>query len=61
MEILLAQCPGLEVETPPIGIACLTSYLKREGYDVLPLDINIELFSLAKKKYKHLSNFYKIK
>lgn len=56
MEMVLAQCPGLDIETPPIGIACLTSYLKSEGYDVLPFDINIELFSSAKKNDRQLWN-----
>lgn len=60
MEILLVQCLGLDVETTPIGIACLTSYLKIKGYDVIPIDINIELFSSARKSKKTFYRIYQI-
>jgi radical SAM superfamily enzyme YgiQ (UPF0313 family) len=41
-KILLTLMPFWSPLTPPLGIACLKSFLEKNGYDVMTVDINIE-------------------
>lgn len=43
-DILLVKMPPWEINLPPLGIACLSSYLERQGVDVKILDLNIEIY-----------------
>ena len=54
IDILLIQCPPWDVSIPPLGIAYLVGYLKKNGYSAYPLDLNIVLYNLAKREDKFL-------
>jgi radical SAM superfamily enzyme YgiQ (UPF0313 family)/Flp pilus assembly protein TadD/MoaA/NifB/PqqE/SkfB family radical SAM enzyme/SAM-dependent methyltransferase len=43
-DIILVQAPSWGVNTPPLGIAMLTSYARSHGYKVLPIDLNLEFY-----------------
>lgn len=43
-DIVLIQAPGWGVKTPPLATAMLTSFIRNNGYKVLPLDFNIEFY-----------------
>ncbi|MFH1191641.1 MAG: radical SAM protein [Candidatus Omnitrophota bacterium] len=62
MKVLLVQCPcSFGVEMPPLGLAYLSSFLKKNKYDVAILDLSIILYSQADekdKKYWKSSNGY---
>ena len=53
-DILLIQCPPWDIEMPPLGIAFLSSFLRKHGYQVSLLDLNIGLFNLAKEDSRYL-------
>jgi radical SAM superfamily enzyme YgiQ (UPF0313 family) len=44
MKIALIQCPLWGTFDPPIGLAQLTSYLKKQGHQVEAFDLNIKLY-----------------
>ena len=51
--ILLVQCPcSFGVEMPPLGLAYLSSYLKKNGCDVKILDLSIILYNRINEEYK---------
>ena len=52
MKISLVQCPGWAVDTPPIGLAYLSAFLKAHGHDVGLHDFNIDAYRsvLASKR-----------
>jgi anaerobic magnesium-protoporphyrin IX monomethyl ester cyclase len=52
--ILLVQCPPWDTAMPPLGIAYLASYLKKNGYDSLVSDLNISLYGSVKNDLKYL-------
>jgi len=43
-DIVLVQAPGWGVSTPPLGTAMLTSFARKHGYKVLPIDLNVEFY-----------------
>ena len=43
-DIVLVQAPGWGVNTPPLATAMLTSFARKHGYKVLPIDLNVEFF-----------------
>jgi len=43
-DIVLVQAPGWGVNTPPLGTAMLTSFARKHGYKVLPIDLNVEFY-----------------
>lgn len=51
IDVVLIQTPAWGVNTPPLATASLTAYLRKNGFKVLPLDINIELYQINKSKY----------
>ncbi len=53
-DIVLIQAPGWGVNTPPLGTAMLSSYARKKGYKVLPLDLNIELYLKRQKQFKNV-------
>lgn len=46
-KIAFVHCPVYDVETPPLGIAYLNSYLKSKNYSTKIFDFNIELYNRA--------------
>jgi len=63
VDILLIQCPPWDIYMPPLEIAYLSSYLKKCGYAVETLDLNILLYNKAgyetKKLWEQISyNFW---
>ena len=59
MKIALLSPPGLSPFSPPLGLMTLTSYLREEDIEVLPIDTSIEaihyMLSPQKVKEKFLS------
>jgi radical SAM superfamily enzyme YgiQ (UPF0313 family) len=49
--IVLVQAPGWGINTPPLGIASLSAYMRQHGFRVLPLDINIDLYNKNIERY----------
>jgi radical SAM superfamily enzyme YgiQ (UPF0313 family) len=63
MDIVLVQAPAWGVCKPPFATASLTAYLRKHGFQVMPMDINIELYQKNKDKYSetwciNISNFW---
>lgn len=53
MKILLVQCPcSYGVGMPSLGLAYLSSFLKKNNYDVSILDLSIVLYERVDKKNK---------
>lgn len=50
-DIVLVQAPGWGVNTPPLGMAMLTAFARKQGYKVLPLDLNIETYIRRTKDF----------
>jgi len=44
VNVALIQCPLWGTFDPPIGLAQLSSYLKKQGHQVMSLDLNIKLY-----------------
>lgn len=45
MNVALIQCPPWGTFDPPIGLAQISSYLKKQGHQVRSFDLNIKLYS----------------
>jgi radical SAM superfamily enzyme YgiQ (UPF0313 family) len=62
MKVLLIQCPcSYGAEMPPLGLAYLASFLKKNNYDVSILDLSILLYEQVdeeNKKYWDSNNGY---
>jgi radical SAM superfamily enzyme YgiQ (UPF0313 family) len=43
-DIVLVQAPGWGVNTPPMATAMLTAFTRKQGFKVLPIDLNIEFY-----------------
>jgi radical SAM superfamily enzyme YgiQ (UPF0313 family) len=55
-DILLVMPPPWGVDVPPLGIACLSSYLHHKGIKVEVFDFNIELYNMVPDEFKYLWN-----
>ncbi|MBU1926046.1 MAG: B12-binding domain-containing radical SAM protein [Candidatus Omnitrophica bacterium] len=55
MKILLVQCPVYDVEMPPLGLASLAAALKKAGFFVQVMDINVDFFH-SRPDYKKFWN-----
>jgi radical SAM superfamily enzyme YgiQ (UPF0313 family) len=57
-KILLALLPFWDPQIPPLGIACLKSYLHQHGYEVKSVDANLEtqFRELRDSYYENLQN-----
>lgn len=53
MKIALIQCPLWGTYEPPVAIAQLSSCLKKEGHEVIALDLNIKLYLNSSNEYKN--------
>ena len=53
-DVLLVMLPPWGTDSPPLGIACLSSYLKTQGVKAEVFDFNIELFHKSKSEHKYL-------
>lgn len=51
VDVVLIQAPGWGVNTPPFATASLTAFLRENGFKVMSLDINVELYQANKNKY----------
>lgn len=51
--ILLIQCPPWDTTMPPLGIAYLSSYLRKHGYNTSVFDLNIALYNLVNEDMKY--------
>lgn len=54
VDILLIQCPPWDTAMPPLGIAYLSSYLRKQGYSTSIFDLNISLFNSVNQDLKYL-------
>jgi radical SAM superfamily enzyme YgiQ (UPF0313 family) len=54
MKTLLLWTPFNYPAAPPLGIAYLSAHLKKKGYDVDVLDLNVKLYNKFKSYYRHL-------
>jgi len=52
MKVALIQCPQWDLELPPLNLAYLSAYLKKEKHDVKIFDFNIGLFHEGGKNNK---------
>ena len=52
LDVLLIICPPWDTKMPPLGLAYIISNLKNKGLKAEVIDMNIELYNRAKKKYK---------
>lgn len=53
MKILLVQCPcSYGVEMPPLGLAYLSSFLKKYNYEVSILELSVALYERVDAEYK---------
>lgn len=50
MKVAFVQCPAYGIDAPPVGIAYLSSTLRKHGYETKVFDFNIELYSRAMHK-----------
>lgn len=53
-DILLINLPPWGVDTPPLGTACLSGYLRSKGMRTKVFDLNIKLYNSIPGKYKYL-------
>jgi len=53
-DILLIQCPPWDTAMPPLGIAYLSSYLRKYEYTTSVFDLNISLYQLVDENLKYL-------
>ena len=59
MKNILIAIPQLEVHRPPISTAVIAGTLKKNGFDVKCLDLNIELFKQwGSDDYYHMSDIW---
>ncbi len=56
LDMLLLQCPGWRIETPPLSLGVLASYGKSKGFKVLGLDLNVEMYRKKIDEYKDVWN-----
>jgi hypothetical protein len=54
IDILLIQSPPWDSTQPPLGVAYLSSYLKKQGFKTHVFDLNILLYHLVPKDLKYL-------
>ena len=52
--ILLILPPPWGTDVPPLGIACLSSFLQAKGINAELFDFNIELYNALPEKYRNL-------
>lgn len=52
MDIILIQSPCWGLYAPPLGLASLSAFLRDKGFQVLALDLNIDMFYRCKDPYK---------
>jgi len=53
-KVILINIPPWGINNPPLGLACLSEYLKSNGIKVNIFDFNIELYNKLKEKYSNL-------
>lgn len=53
-EILLVMPPPWGIDVPPLGVASLSSYLRKKDISTEIFDLNIELFKAVPEKHKYL-------
>jgi len=53
-EMLLAICPAWGIDTPPLSLASLSSYLRSKGIPVVAIDYNIDSYSKVSSENKKL-------
>ncbi len=51
-QLVLVQAPGWGINTPPLGIASLAAYLRGHEFNVMQLDINIDLYNMNSEKHR---------
>ncbi|MBL7069183.1 MAG: radical SAM protein [Candidatus Omnitrophica bacterium] len=52
--LMLVNLPPWGVDTPPLGTACLSTYLKQKGIEAEVLDLNIKLYNKVPLEYRYL-------
>ncbi len=53
-DILLVSPPPWDVDNPPVNVALLSSYLRKQGYDTACLDLNIWLYNKIDENFRYL-------
>src|SRR3989344_1081079 len=56
-DIALIICPCYDYMMPPLGVACLASYLEKNRFRVKLLDFNIDLYSNSAENDKVLYQY----
>jgi len=54
MKICFVQCPAFGVDSPPLGISYLATFISKKKFTVKVFDFNIDLYNHVDKKYKYL-------
>lgn len=54
MKAALIQCPVWGTYDPPLALAQLSACLKKDGHEVMVLDLNIDLYLNRKENYKDM-------
>lgn len=57
VDVLLLQCPPWGSESPPLGIAYFSRYLRRSGFTTEVFDVNRRLYMMASEEDKSLWDF----
>ncbi len=57
VDVLLLQCPPWGAESPPLGIAYLSRYLRKSGFTTEVFDVNRGLYRMASEEDKSLWDF----
>lgn len=55
-KILLVICPSWGIESPPLGLACISEYLAYKGIHVELLDLNIDIYNRVSNEQKNIWN-----
>lgn len=57
MRVVLVQCPAFGIDRPPLALAYLAAFLRRQGYEVDVFDLNVDLYSKTEEKNKKFWEF----
>lgn len=50
-DVVLVQAPGWGVQTAPLSLASLSAFVRHKGHKILPLDLNVEFYSIRPDKF----------
>ena len=56
LDFLLIQSPNWGIDNPPFGAMCIYNYIKKKGYNIKIIDLNLEVYQESNEKEKWDSN-----